>query len=110
MKKLPVVAASEDVHEGRHTQSEPTSEQLARYCKALAHPTRVQILRFLQTTNACICGDIVQMLPLAQSTVSQHLKILKDAGLIQGDIDGPRTCYSINHEAVEHVKQLIMEL
>lgn len=90
--------------------TEPTSELLARYCKALAHPARIQILQFLQTTNACICGDIVQMLPLAQSTVSQHLKILKDAGLIQGDIDGPRTCYSINHEAVEHMKRLVAAL
>ncbi|GHO63628.1 transcriptional regulator [Ktedonobacter sp. SOSP1-52] len=110
MKHIPLVSASEQDKQRNHSQVEPTSDQLARYCKALAHPTRVQIVRFLQTVDACICGDIVQMLPLAQSTVSQHLKILKEAGLIQGDIDGPRTCYNINREAVAHLKTLIAAL
>lgn len=103
----PPTAQTEREHQ---LQMEPTNKQLAQYCKALAHPTRVQIVRFLQTVDACICGDIVQMLPLAQSTVSQHLKILKDAELIQGDIDGPRTCYTLNREAIAHVKTLMAAL
>jgi ArsR family transcriptional regulator len=86
-------------------------EELAQLCKALAHPVRVQILQFLATLEtACVCGDIVNILPLAQSTVSQHLKILKDAGLILGEIDGPRTCYYLNHEKLGHFKNLVTQL
>ena len=70
--------------------------RLARYAKALAHPARVAILRMLVQRQSCVCGDIVDELPIAQSTVSQHLKELKEAGLIQGEIDGPRVCYCIN--------------
>ena len=69
--------------------------QLARYAKALAHPARVAIIRLLMRQEGCIAGDIVDQLPLAQSTVSQHLKQLKEAGLIRGDVDGPRVCYCI---------------
>ena len=69
--------------------------QLARYAKALAHPARVAIIRLLMRQDGCIAGDIVDQLPLAQSTVSQHLKQLKDAGLIRGEVDGPRVCYFI---------------
>ena len=85
-------------------------EQLAAFCKALAHPTRIQIMQFLATVETCFCGDIVQQLPLAQSTVSQHLKILKDAGLIQGEIDGPRTCYCLDPEHLAALKSLIAAL
>lgn len=86
-------------------------EQLARFCKALAHPVRVQILQYLKTLeSACMCGDIVNILPLAQSTVSQHLKILKDAGLILGDIDGPRTCYYLNRDMLEHFQLFVAQL
>ncbi len=70
--------------------------RLAKYAKALAHPARVAILRLLADRRSCVCGDIVEVLPIAQSTVSQHLKELKAAGLIQGEIDGPRVCYCIN--------------
>ena len=63
--------------------------ELARLAKAIGHPARVQILRFLAGRTACMCGDIVDELPLAQSTVSQHLKILKEAGLIRGEVDVP---------------------
>jgi ArsR family transcriptional regulator len=65
----------------------------ALMCKALGHPARLAILRQLLYEDRCICGRIVEVLPLAQSTVSQHLKVLKDAGLIRGDVEGPKTCY-----------------
>lgn len=68
----------------------------ARYAKVLGHPARVAILKLLIGKRSCICGDIVDELPLSQSTVSQHLKELKEAGLIQGTIEGPRVCYCID--------------
>ena len=70
--------------------------QLARIAKAMAHPARVAILKLLALKNKCICGDLVSELPLSQSTVSQHLKELKKAGLIKGEIDGPKVCYCID--------------
>ncbi|TCN66406.1 ArsR/SmtB family transcription factor [Acetobacteroides hydrogenigenes] len=73
-------------------------QQVARYAKALSHPARVAILRLLYRKQTCICGDIVEEIPLSQSTVSQHLKELKDAGLVKGDIDGVKVCYCINEE------------
>lgn len=75
-----------------------TTEQnkLADLFKALAHPARIAILQLLIQKQACICGDIVDELPLSQSTISQHLKALKTAGIIQGDISGVKTCYCIN--------------
>jgi len=74
---------------------------LAAFTKALSHPARIAILKVLAQKNECLCGEIVDMLPLAQSTVSQHLKELKNAGLIDGTIDGPRSCYCINWKAFE---------
>jgi predicted transcriptional regulator len=71
-------------------------EQIALLAKALGHPARVAIIRLLLKKQTCICGDIVDELPLSQSTVSQHLKELKEAGLIQGEITGVKTCYCIN--------------
>src|SRR5687768_15216888 len=70
--------------------------KLAKYAKALAHPARVAILKLLAQKQTCVCGDIVDELPLSQSTVSQHLKELKEAGLIQGEIDGVKVCYCID--------------
>ncbi len=70
--------------------------RLAKYAKALGHPARVAILKFLAKEQTCICGDIVDELPLSQSTVSQHLKELKDAGLIKGEIEGAKVCYCID--------------
>lgn len=70
--------------------------ELAAIFKALSHPARLQIIRHLMTAERCICGEIVEILPLAQSTVSQHLKQLQSAGLIQGEIDGPRRCYCLD--------------
>lgn len=66
---------------------------LARMAKALGHPARVAIVRLLLRRGECICGDIVEHIPLAQATVSQHLKVLKNAGWIRGEVDGPRVCY-----------------
>ena len=76
-------------------------QDLAEFAKALAHPARIAILKVLAQHNECICGEIVDVLPLAQSTVSQHLKELKKAGLITGTVDGPRSCYCINWKAFE---------
>lgn len=70
--------------------------RIAKYAKALSHPARVAILKLLIKKQSCICGDIVEELPLSQSTVSQHLKELKEAGLIKGDIEGTRVCYCID--------------
>ncbi len=71
-------------------------EQLAQFAKALGHPARVAIIVLLLKKQTCICGDIVDELPLSQSTVSQHLKELKEAGIIKGEIDGVKTCYCID--------------
>ncbi|TSJ63032.1 winged helix-turn-helix transcriptional regulator [Starkeya sp. 3C] len=76
-----------------------TDELLALRLRALAHPARLAILRALAETERCQCGEIVRGLPLAQSTVSQHLKVLKEAGLITGTIEGPRSCYCLDREA-----------
>lgn len=77
---------------------------LADIGKALSHPARVQILKTL-SAKACICGDLVEILPLAQATVSQHLKELKRAGIIKGEIEGPRTCYCIDEESMPKIKK-----
>ena len=71
-------------------------DAMARICKALGHPVRMQIIDFLKTEKKCYCGQIVNRLPLAQSTVSQHLKNLKDAGVVIGEVEGPGTCYCLN--------------
>jgi DNA-binding transcriptional ArsR family regulator len=83
------------------------NEELARLAKALGHPARIAIIRLLLRRNACICGEIVHELPLAQSTVSQHLKQLKDAGLVQGEVDGPRVCYCVDQGAITLLKRLV---
>jgi len=75
--------------------------EIAALLKALAHPARIAIVEYLLSVDSCICGDIVNHLPLAQPTVSQHLKELKNAGLIDGETDGPRSCYCINWKAFE---------
>ena len=93
-------------------KSKPEAEvqiegQLAEYFKALGHPIRMRILRMLLEQESCICGDLVDALPLAQSTVSQHLKVLKSAGLIQGTVDGPRRCYGVNPGAIERLRRYV---
>jgi DNA-binding transcriptional ArsR family regulator len=84
--------------------------KIAKYAKALAHPARVAILQFLIKKQSCICGDIVNELPLSQSTVSQHLKELKEAGLIKGDIDGAKVCYCIDEKEWESAKSYLSTL
>ena len=84
--------------------------QLAVITKALGHPARIAIIQFLVKRKSCMCGDIVNELPLSQSTVSQHLKELKTAGLIKGDIEGPGVCYCIDEKAWSRAKQLVGDL
>ena len=84
-----------------------SQNRLADLAKALAHPARIAILEFLASSNACMCGDIVEELPLSQSTVSQHLRELKNAGLIKGDIDGTKVCYCIDEKAWVEAKSLL---
>lgn len=83
------------------------AERLATICKALSHPARIHIVAHLKQLNRCICGELVDALPLAQSTVSQHLKILKRVGVIRGEIEGPRTCYCLDPTVVAEFKQLV---
>jgi len=90
-----------------HDQKPLDHEALSKLFKALSHPTRIKIIEHLKTIDQCICGDIVSLFPLSQSTISQHLKSLKDAGLIIGEVEGPRTCYCINKDMVETFKTAI---
>lgn len=78
--------------------------RIAALAKALGHPARVAIIDYLLTVDTCICGDIVNELPLAQPTVSQHLKELKNAGIIKGSIEGTSICYCIDDQALEHLQ------
>lgn len=96
----------------RRARSAATAKDLAlaRLAKALGHPARVAILRMLTASGDCQCGAIVDRLPLAQATVSQHLKVLKSAGLIRGAIDPPRVCYCVNPEAIQRLRALVEEL
>ena len=77
---------------------------LAESAKALAHPARLMILQVLARRGTCICGDIVNELPLAQASVSRHLKVLKEAGFIAGEVDGPRSCYCIDRKAIGRLR------
>ena len=78
--------------------------EIAILTKALGHPARIAIIEYLLKVNACICGDIVNVLPLAQPTVSQHLKELKNAGIIKGDIEGNTVCYCINEKVINKLQ------
>lgn len=80
---------------------------LAAFAKAMAHPARVSILQLLLKKKSCICGSIVDELPLSQSTVSQHLKELKEAGLIKGEIEGVSVCYCINEKVWKQAASLL---
>lgn len=84
--------------------------ELALVTKALGHPARIAILQFLMKSKSCVCGEIVDELPLSQSTVSQHLSELKKAGLIKGDIEGPSVCYCIDQKAWEKAKKIVGDL
>ncbi len=99
----PPAASSEEVS----SQEGFDADQFAAYAKALGHPARVAIVQLLMQKDACICGEIVDELPLAQSTVSQHLKKLKAAGLIRGEVDGPRVCYCVEPAAMARFEALV---
>ena len=116
MRRLPTkqeaacCPAPADAVDLRPVEGSEADEELATLAKALGHPARIQIVRLLARRGTCVCGEIVDELPLAQSTVSQHLKVLKDAGLVQGEIDGPRTCYCIEPKALRRLKALVGSL
>lgn len=88
--------------DAKHDLSE--FEVLAGACKALSHPARLAILQTLAMRGTCICGELVEVMPLSQATVSQHLKVLKDAGLVRGTIDGPRSCYCVSTESMNTLR------
>ena len=97
-------------NEGKGLKVKDDDRELAAMAKALGHPARVKIVRYLLATNSCICGDIVGAIGLAQATVSQHLKVLKGAGLIYGTLSGPATCYCVHPEALARLKGLLGSL
>ncbi len=86
------------------------NERLADVLKALAHPARLRLLKLLAVHGTCICGDLVDAMPLSQATVSQHLKVLKKAGLVRGTIDGPRSCYCIDQAEVARLHNHVADL
>ena len=90
---------------GTSIQYSAKEEALARYAKALSHPVRVRILSFLEKQSCCFTGQLTEEIPMAQSTISQHLKELKDAGLIQGDVMPPRVKYCVNQKAWAEAKK-----
>jgi DNA-binding HxlR family transcriptional regulator len=92
---------------GRNVRLASDAECLARMLRALGNPVRFQIMQTLAERRSCITQEIVETTPLAQSTVSQHLKVLREAGLIQGEIEGPATCYCINPAGVCWLKEQI---
>lgn len=86
----------------------PTDDaHLAEQLRALAHPARLAIIDVLAARGTCVCGEIVQVMPLAQATVSQHLKVLREAGLLRGTVDGPRSCYCLDHQALADLRALL---
>ena len=90
-----------------HIEYHKDTEQLARFAKALGHPTRIAILKYLKNQSCCFTGDLVEVFPLAQSTISQHLKELKNAGLIQGELNPPKIKYCINKDNWKVAKELL---
>lgn len=100
-----------DTHTEPKTYNLTTDEErLMHIMKALAHPARMQIVRYLSENPQCITGDIVDALPLAQATVSQHLKVLREAGVICGTIEGPATCYCLDCGTLSWLKEKVGEL
>lgn len=89
---------------------DPSILRSAIIAKALGHPARIAILKILADRSTCFCGDITEILPLAQSTISQHLKALKTAGLIKGEVEGVKTCYCLNPDGIKELQTLLSEL
>ncbi len=94
----------------RPVEGPQADEELAGLAKAMGHPARVRITRLLASRSTCICGEIVEELNLAQSTVSQHLKVMKSAGIIRGEVDGPRICYCLSPRTLRRFKALVGSL
>ena len=90
--------------------SDSADAALASLAWAVAHPVRVRLLRILMARESCVCGELVGEFDLAQSTISQHLKILREAGLVQGEIDGPKVCYCIDADGLARLKNLVAGL
>lgn len=84
--------------------------RIAELAKALAHPARVAIVQHLLKSKACVCGDLVDVLPLSQSTVSQHLKAMKSAGIITGSVEPPKVCYCLNMEVLREFREAFGEM
>lgn len=89
---------------------DPAVVRSAEIARAMGHPARIAILKILMDRQTCFCGDITEILPLAQSTVSQHLKALKEAGLITGTVEGVKTCYCLSPEGISELNSLMTEL
>jgi ArsR family transcriptional regulator len=106
-REEPLMPTTKTAAEGTVTAFD---EELAALARALSNPARVAIVRHLASTGTCVCGQIVDVMPLAQATVSQHLKVLKEAGLVQGEVDGPRTCYCLNPETMKRFQSLVASL
>lgn len=94
----------------RKRTKEFSEEELGNLCKALAHPARVRLLLILIEKGECISGDLAEEFSLAQSTVSEHLRILKESGFVQGTIDGPRRSYCVNSDILDHFKSMVDSL
>lgn len=92
------------------TETPDIDLELAAWARALSHPARIAILRVLAQRQTCLCGEIVEVLPLAQSTVSQHLKVLREAGLITGETDGPRSCYCLAADTLRRIRAELDQL
>jgi DNA-binding transcriptional ArsR family regulator len=86
------------------------NQHLADRLKALGHPARLEILRVLAARGTCVCGEVVEVMPLAQASVSQHLKVLKEAGLIRGRIDGKNSCYCLDPNGIAGLREALDEL
>jgi ArsR family transcriptional regulator len=110
MKRAELCCAPAPKNEGKGLKVALDDRALATMAKALGHPARVRILRYLARVQGCICGEIVKEVGLAQATVSQHLKVLKSAGLIQGTLSGPSTCYCLEPLAFARLKSQLDEL
>jgi ArsR family transcriptional regulator len=91
-------------------EGDEADDDLAALCKALGHPARVRIVRILSRQERCMCGEIVGQIDLAQSTVSQHLQVLKEAGLIRGEIEGARVSYGLDPRALRRMRALVVTL
>jgi len=98
---------TQPAHRPLPLDGEAFEHELAALTKAVGHPARVRILRLLAERPDCVCGTIVDEVGLAQSTVSQHLAVLKEAGLIQGEVDGPRVCYCLDQRALKRLVMLV---